>query len=252
MPKGLHIDRWTRGLVTNRAATSTPFKYASIGNPVVFHDALIDGSNVEISPANTLVRRPGFPKYCTATYNAEVPKGFFSSILNGSLYKFFNTDQKVYLFDTTTLTSVYTKTTTAQSFFQQVGNTVFFSDGAANKKFTVGTSSDTSVTNAGITAPTQAPSIPNLNFYDTVGATQTVHAWVPNVQPIPTVPEPHKTSFSWRPLAKFNGRSFPQARPFSLNPAPPTGPRSLGCLAEPPKTVQWFGPIAERSRRGRP
>jgi hypothetical protein len=181
MPKGLHIDRWTRGLVTNRAATSTPFKYASIGNPVVFHDALIDGSNVEISPANTLVRRPGFPKYCTATYNAEVPKGFFSSILNGSLYKFFNTDQKVYLFDTTTLTSVYTKTTTAQSFFQQVGNTVFFSDGAANKKFTVGTSSDTSVTNAGITAPTQAPSIPNLNFYDALGATQTVHAWVPNV-----------------------------------------------------------------------
>lgn len=178
--KGLHIDRWLKGLVTNRAATSTPVHVGGLGGVVKYQDALIDGSNVEISPANTLVRRPGWPKYCTATYNAEVPKGFYSAVVNGSLYKFFDTDQNVYLFDTTSLTSVYTKGTTAQSRYQQVGNFVYISDGNANKKFTVGTASDTSVTNNGIATPVNAPTIPNLNLYDTVGATQTVHGWVPN------------------------------------------------------------------------
>src|SRR5438045_545567 len=71
-------------------------------------------------------------------------------------------------------------TSTPKTRYQQVGDIVYFSDAVANKKFTVGAASDTLVTNAGVVAPTAAPTIPNLNLYDTVGASQTVHAWVPN------------------------------------------------------------------------
>ena len=166
--------------MTNRAATSVPYRVGGLGAVIKYNDALIDGSNVEITPSNTLARRPGYPKFCTASFTTEAAKGFYSGIFNSTLYKFFNTDQNVYLFDATTLTSIYTKGTTNQSFFQQVGNILYFSDGNANKKFSVGTSSDTSVTNAGIVAPTAAPTIPNLNLYDSGGGTQTVHAWVPS------------------------------------------------------------------------
>ena len=58
--KGLHIDRFIRGLVTNRAAISVPMRVGGLGGVVKFYDALIDGSNVEITPNNTLARRPGF------------------------------------------------------------------------------------------------------------------------------------------------------------------------------------------------
>ncbi len=178
-PTGLHIDRFIKGLVTNRAAISVPQRVGGLGGVTKYFDALIDGSNVEISPSNTLARRPGFPKYSTATFSAETPKGFTSGIFNGTLYKLFDTDSKVYLFDTTSLTSIYTKGTTAQTHYQQVGNILYFSDGTNNKKFSIGTSSDVSVTNAGITPPANAPTVPNLNFYDSGGGTQTVHSWVP-------------------------------------------------------------------------
>jgi len=171
---GLHIDRWQTGLVTNRAAISTPYS-PSLGGPVLHYDALIDGLNMEISPANTLVRRPGFPKYCTATYSTDVPKGINGARLNSTIYRLLNTDQKVYTFDTTTLTAIYTKTTTAQTFFQQIGNLLYFSDGAANKKWDA-----TTVANNGITAPTLAPTVPSLNLYDKVAFIQYAHAWSPN------------------------------------------------------------------------
>lgn len=171
---GLHIDRWSSGLVTNRAATSTPIHYSE-GHAVQSTDALIDGSNVEISPANTLARRPGFPKYCSSSFGVETPKGFTSAILAQNLYKVFDTGASVYQFDTTTLTSIFTKATTAQTHYQQVGNLLYFSDGTDSKKWDGG-----AVSNAGIATPPNAPTIPNLNFLDEAGGVQTVHAWVPN------------------------------------------------------------------------
>ena len=39
---GLHIDRWLTGLYTNRAATSPAMRFSSIGQPIVYHDSLID------------------------------------------------------------------------------------------------------------------------------------------------------------------------------------------------------------------
>lgn len=176
-PQGLHIDRFMSGLFTNRAATSTPFRY-SYGRAILFHDALIDGSNVEITPANTLARRPGFPKFNSSqALSAETATGFYSAILNGVLYDFIDTTAHVYIFTSSTLTSIYSKTTTAQTRYQQVGNVVYFSDGATNLKVSIDGQGNAVVTNAGITAPTAAPTIPNLNLYD--GTNQWTHAWVP-------------------------------------------------------------------------
>ena len=169
---GLHIDRWLAGLNTNRAAISTPFR-VSYGHPIVYKDALIDGSNVEITPANTLARRPGWTKYCSASYSGTA-NGIAGCDLNSTLHVLLSTSTNVYDVGTSTMTSIYSKGTTAQTFFQQVGNYEFFSDGNANLKW----DGDT-VTNSGIAAPTTAPTITNLNLYDTVGNTQTVHAWVP-------------------------------------------------------------------------
>lgn len=174
-PPGIHIDRWSSGLYTNRAATSTPVRY-SAGHAIPLLDALIDGLNVEISPANTLTRRPGYPKYCSVSYGSETPKAFAGAILNGILSRLLDTDVNVYSFDPTTLTSIHTKATTAQSFFQQVGNILYFSDGVDNKKW----DGINPVTNSGLATPTSAPTIPGLNLFDTVANTQTVHAWVPS------------------------------------------------------------------------
>lgn len=158
--------------MSNRAAISVPRDE----NGMPRWDALIDGSNVEISPYNTLVRRPGFPKYLSsANFGAETPKGFYSAILSGALYNFLDTSAKVYRFTSSALTALYTKGTTNQTFYQQVGNLLFFSDGNANMKWDGGTNTDP--TKNGIATPTIAPSVSNLNLYD--AATQTVHCWVP-------------------------------------------------------------------------
>lgn len=172
-PPGIQITRWTSGLHTNRSPLSTPFR-STLGGSIVFHDTLIDGSNMEITPQNTLARRPGWTKYCSVTYGADIPKAIAGCNLNGTIYTLLDTDQKIYNFTSSALTSIYTKTTTAQTFFQQVGLRLFISDGAVNQKW-----DGVLVTNNGVATPTLAPTISNLNLYDTVGASQTLHAWVP-------------------------------------------------------------------------
>ncbi len=175
--KGRHIDRWTTGLVTNRAATSMPFR-RSYGAIVQYFDALIGGLNIELSPQNTLVRRPGWATYNNAGYSGTA-QGFYSAILSSTQYDFLSTTTNVYQFDGSSMNSLYTKGTTAQTFFQQVGNVLFFSDGNANKKTWLSSGAFT-VANNGIATPTSAPTVPNLNLYDTVGAVQYAHAWSPN------------------------------------------------------------------------
>jgi hypothetical protein len=174
--KGRHIDRFTTGLVTNRAATSMPFR-RSYGAVIQYYDALIGGLNVELSPQNTLVRRPGWSIFNNVGYSGT-PQGFYDASLSGTQYDFLGTTTNVYQFDGSSLNSIYTKGTTAQTFFQQVGNVLYFSDGDANKKAWTETNGGFTVQNNGITAPANAPSIPNLNFYDSVGGAQTTHAWV--------------------------------------------------------------------------
>lgn len=174
--KGRHIDRWTTGLVTNRAATAMPFRQ-SYGSIIQYYDALIGGLNVEISPENTLVRRPGWTTFNSVGYSGT-PQGFYSAILNGTQYDFLGTSTNLYQFTSSVTNSLYVKGTTAQTFFQQVGNVLYFSDGNANLKAWTETNGGFTVQNNGIVTPTAAPTIANLNLYDSVGAAQTTHAWV--------------------------------------------------------------------------
>lgn len=174
--KGRHITRWTTGLVTNRAATSMPFR-RSYGALIQYYDALFGGLNIEISPENTLVRRPGWTSINSVGYSGT-PQCFYDAILNGTQFNFLGTSTNVYQFTSGVMNSLYVKTTTAQTFFQQVGNVLYFSDGAVNLKAWTETNGGFTVQNNGIVAPTTAPSIANLNLYDSVGATQTTHAWV--------------------------------------------------------------------------
>lgn len=176
--KGRHITRWTTGLVTNRAATSMPFR-RSYGALIQYYDALFGGLNVEISPQNTLVRRPGWTAINSVGYSGTA-QSFYAAVLNGTQYNFLATSTNVYQFATGVMNSLYTKGTTAQTFFQQVGNVLYISDGNTNQKLWTETNGGFTLQNNGIAAPANAPTINNLNLYDTVGATQTTHAWVAN------------------------------------------------------------------------
>jgi hypothetical protein len=181
MAKGIHIKQWHSGLHTNRAATSTPVR-PTLGGAIALNDTLWDGLNMEITPANTLARRPGWPKYCSAAYS-DTALGLTSCVLNGTLFKLLDTSTHVAIFSTSAITNILTKgTNSTQTFFKQVGNVLFFSDGVENKKWT-GYADTTNLvlstpTNNGIVAPTTAPTITKLNLYDTVGTTQYPHAWV--------------------------------------------------------------------------
>jgi hypothetical protein len=179
--QGVHIHQWYSGLHTNRAATNTPVR-RTLGGAIALNDTLIDGLNMEITPANTLARRPGWPKYCSTSFSTDVPKTFAGCNLNGNLFKILDTDKHVSIFDTTSITNILSKASTAvQTAFKQVGNVLFFSDGAENKKWTGYSDNGSTLavpTNNGIVAPTSAPTISNLNLYDTVGATQYPHAWI--------------------------------------------------------------------------
>src|SRR6266404_5695721 len=92
---GIHITRWTSGLHTNRSPLSTPF-HSGLSGAILFNDTLIDGSNVEITPQNTLARRPGWTKYCSVTYGSDIPKAIADCNLNGTIYTILDTDQKIY------------------------------------------------------------------------------------------------------------------------------------------------------------
>ncbi len=174
--KGRHITRWTTGLVTNRAATSMPFR-RSYGALIQYYDALFGGLNIEISPQNTLVRRPGWTSINSVGYSGTA-QSFYAAILNGTQFNFLATSTNVYQFSAGVMNSLYSKAVTSQTFFQQVGNVLYFSDGNANLKAWTETNGGFTVQNNGIVAPTAAPTISNLNFYDSAGATQTTHAWV--------------------------------------------------------------------------
>jgi len=100
-------------------------------------DTLWDGLNTEISPKMTLVRRPGFSKYCSSAFGSnESPLTFYSfKNLSGTIKTIVDTSVGVYTFTTSALTSIYSKGTTTQSSLQKVGNILYWCDGNAAKKW---------------------------------------------------------------------------------------------------------------------
>lgn len=132
----LSVTRFFTGLVSNRSPLNTPFAYAGL-NMIQRNDALIDGLNTEISNKNTLIRRPGFPRFCSSAFGAnEFPLSFYSARINGQVVDFVDTNLAVYTFTTSGKTLLFTKSAgSGQTFFKAVGNILYFANGVDSKKW---------------------------------------------------------------------------------------------------------------------
>jgi hypothetical protein len=83
------ITRFIAGLVTNRNPLDTPFSIVGF-NIVQHHDALYMGANMEISPQNTLVRRPGFSTFQALSVGQTAEDVFSYTDLEGNLSLFYD------------------------------------------------------------------------------------------------------------------------------------------------------------------
>lgn len=135
----IYTGRWSSGLWTNRSplrdANTTRLTEKFYGPA---GDALIAGSNAEITNRLTLARRPGNSVYDSNSYSAV--NGFHDFRL------FSATDEqlKVMVDQATALYSLYSGTKSlvwtksagaGQSFMQSVGNSLYFGNGTDNKKW---------------------------------------------------------------------------------------------------------------------
>jgi hypothetical protein len=135
----IFTSRFFSGLVTNRS----PLRDATTSRIVEkFYgqagDALIAGSNVELTTKLTLARRPGLSVYDSHSYT--VPDRFYE-------FKLFNstTEEILVMIDTANTlyslfggvrTTAFTKSSgSGQSYMQSVGNILYFGDGIDNKKW---------------------------------------------------------------------------------------------------------------------
>lgn len=152
----IFVPRFFSGYATNRSPLrgTSPWmmeKFYGASN-----DSLIGGSNVEISPKLTLIRRPGHSQFNSATFSAV--KYFHSFRMNSgnteSIRVIADTANTIYD-ATTTNTAIYSKGGSAgQTSMVGVGNLLYMSDGVdAPIKY-----DGTTVTPWGVAAPANAPS----------------------------------------------------------------------------------------------
>jgi len=152
---GLYINRFWSGVNTNRSPIFAPL--SQMGLQVLKRlDTLWDGLNAEISPKMTLTRRYGFSKYCSTAFgSSDYPLAFYSfKNLSGTIYNLVDTPTHVYKYTTSAITSVFSKSTSAQTSFQKVANIVYGCDGTSSWKW-----DGTTRTNMGIVAPSVAPTL---------------------------------------------------------------------------------------------
>src|SRR5271166_2603197 len=136
----IFTSRFFSGIWTNRSpmrdATTSRIVQKFYGSA---SDALIAGTNVEITTKLTLARRPGTTLYDSVnTYND--PDRFYEFKLFGPSTEQINImiDQANVLYSlySGARTTVFTKSAGAgQSFMQSVGNILYFGDGKDNKKW---------------------------------------------------------------------------------------------------------------------
>ena len=130
----IFTDRFFLGLVTNRNKLRSPLG-AYYSKFISSNDALIDGSNTEVSNRLTLIRRPGNIAGITSfLYNGnipDVPTTFYSfHEITGTVRVFVDTPSKIYLWTSTAFIPIFTKSASAgQTYFQGVGTTLYMTDG---------------------------------------------------------------------------------------------------------------------------
>ena len=135
----IYTGRWSSGIWTNRS----PLRDANTTRLVEkFYgpsgDALVAGSNVEITNRLTLARRPGNSVYDPNSWNA--PDRFYSFRMFGNSVEQIDVmvDQAAALYSlyNGVKSLVWTKSAGAgQSYMQSVGNSLYFGNGQDNKKW---------------------------------------------------------------------------------------------------------------------
>src|SRR5712692_4394474 len=163
----LFTARFFVGLWTNRNLLRSPLPtiYAD-GWHLGATDVLLDGVNVELGTRLTLSRRPGCPAYSTATVPG-IPLNFFSfQHADGTTFDLvMDTTSEIDILTPTASTLLSTKGTSNQSFFQSVGDQLYWGNGTDVLKY-LPTNPNTNpqqgnrkVWNTGIAAPTVAPTL---------------------------------------------------------------------------------------------
>jgi hypothetical protein len=121
------------GLYTRRSAQFAPLRV--IGLQVqVMTDALIDGQDMELLDTYQLQRRPGFVKICTQQLNpGEIINQFYGHRNSaGTIFPLFDSNQHVATFNSSRITSIWTKSSTNQAFTQMVQDQLYLCNGTAN------------------------------------------------------------------------------------------------------------------------
>lgn len=155
-PTSLFLSRWWSGEYTNRSPLFVPVTAMGI-QLVERQDVLIGGLNVMVTPQFTLRRRPGFLKACSIAFgSSEWPLTYFSfQKLDGTILQIVDTQTNVYVFTSSTKTSIWTKASGAvQTSFNSVANMMYFCDGKNANKY-----DGTTVSKMGIDAPTITPTL---------------------------------------------------------------------------------------------
>src|ERR1700679_1714165 len=113
----LSIDFWLSGFYTHRSQLFAPFKGIGV-NVVSFHDPVIDGMNMEDTDLFEWQRRPGFSKYCAQALDPTevVNQFYFFRNLNGDVADFFDSTERLAVFDNTVIFTIFEKSTTDQGF----------------------------------------------------------------------------------------------------------------------------------------
>lgn len=168
---GIHTSKALHGEISNRFPLQDPSQYVVEKFYGGYQDCLLSGSNVEISPTNTWVNRPGSTAYTTFQFPSP-PLGSFSFNQNGAFTLYVDTATDIYIVTPTSGTSIYTKSAGAgQCSYLQLGLTLFIVDGVDNIKIIAG-----KVWNWGIDGPNAAPSV---NLVE--GGSATASSWLANV-----------------------------------------------------------------------
>src|SRR5690349_4204585 len=104
---------------------------------MTFHDTLIAGENMEITDSYTLQRSPGFTKFCSEPLDDdEVGLGFYSfRNLNGTVFPLLDTTKHLYTFTSNSLTALFAKSVASQGFIQDIGSTIYYTNGSDLKKW---------------------------------------------------------------------------------------------------------------------
>lgn len=158
--KPIHIARLETGLFTNRSPLHDPAAFVISKFYGGYVDALIDGSNMEVSNALTLIRRPGSSQWSNQVVPTQ-PNWFYDwRTLDCGIKVVVDTATATYIQTPTIQTQIFTKSAGAgQGYYQGVADTLYYGDGVDLQKIILQNCTPGPAFNWGIVSPVSAPTV---------------------------------------------------------------------------------------------